>query len=161
MSNRLTSILTFLLAIGLVLGLSAPTLAADDTPPASPMEIVIEPEGNQMKYATTKFTVKPGEKVRLVFKNTASSPAMIHNVVLLATSDDTVVQEVGQAGAGAGASADYVPDHDAVLAATDVAKPGKTVEVTFTAPEEAGSYTYVCTYPGHWATMQGTMVVEE
>jgi azurin len=159
MSNRLTSILTFLLAIGLVLGLSAPTVAANDTPPASPTKIVIEPEGNQMKFATTEFTVEPGEKVRLVFENTASSPAMIHNVVLLSTSNDAVVREVGQAGAGAGASADYVPDHDAILAATDVAKPGETVEVTFTAPEKTGEVTYVCTYPGHWATMQGTMRV--
>jgi len=40
---------------------------------------------------------------------------MIHNVVVLTTSDDAVVQEVGPAGA----SADYVPDHDAVLAATE------------------------------------------
>jgi len=160
MSNRLTSILTFLLAIGLVLGLSAPPVAADGTPPTSPTKIVVEPEGNQMTFATTEFTVEPGEEVRLVFENTADSPAMIHNVVLLTTSDDAVVQKVGQTGASAGASADYVPDHDAVLAATDVAKPGETVEVTFTAPEEAGAYTYVCTYPGHWATMQGTMRVE-
>jgi len=43
---------------------------------------------------------------------------------------------------------------------TEVAKPGETVEVTFTAPEEPGAYTYLCTYPGHWATMQGTMRVE-
>jgi azurin len=160
MSHRLTSILTFLLAIGLVLGLSAPTLAADDTPPTSPTKIVIEPEGNQMKFATTEFTVEPGEEVQLVFENTADSPAMIHNVVILTTSDDAVVQEVGPAGASAGASADYVPDHNAVLAATEVAKPGETVEVTFTAPENPGEYTYLCTYPGHWATMQGTMHVE-
>jgi len=162
MSNRLPSILTFLLAIGLVLGLSAPAVrAADDPPPTSPTKVVIEPEGNQMKFATTEFTVEPGEEVRLVFENTADSPAMIHNVVLLTKGDDAVVQKVGQAGASAGASADYVPDHDAVLAATDVAEPGETVEVTFTAPDEPGEYTYVCTYPGHWATMQGTMIVEE
>jgi len=159
MSNRLTPILTFLLAIGLVLGLWAPPVAADDPPPTSPTKIVLEPEGNQMTYATTEFTVEPGAKVRLVFENTADSPAMIHNVVLLATSDDAVVQKVGPAGASAGASADYVPDHDAVLAATEVAKPGETVEVTFTAPDEPGAYTYLCTYPGHWATMQGTMRV--
>jgi len=159
MSNRLTSILTFLLAIGLVLGLSAPPVAADDAPPTSPTKIVLEPEGNQMKFAASEFTVEPGQEVRLVFENTADSPAMIHNVVMLTTSDDAVVKEVGPAGASAGASTDYVPDHEAVLAATEVAKPGETVEVTFTAPKEPGAYTYVCTYPGHWATMQGTMRV--
>jgi Azurin len=133
---------------------------SDPTDATPPTEIAIKPEGNQMKFATKEFTVSPGEEVRLVFENTADSPAMIHNVVFLTTSDDGVVKEVGQAGASAGAASGYVPDHDAILAATDVAKPGETVEVTFTAPETSGEYTYVCTYPGHWATMQGTMRVE-
>jgi azurin len=125
-----------------------------------PTEIVIEPEGNQMKFATTVFSVEPGKEVRLVLENTADSPAMIHNVVLLTTSDDATVREVGQAGSSAGRKVEYVPDHDAILAATDLAEPGETVEVTFTAPDEPGEHTYLCTYPGHWATMQGTMHVE-
>lgn len=154
-------ILTTLLVVGVVwtAGQAAESSSLEDENPIPPTNIVIEPEGDQMTYATTEFSVEPGEEVRLVFENTASSPAMIHNIVLLTTSDDAIVQEVGQAGISAGASADYVPDHNAVLAATDTADPGETVEVTFTAPEEPGEYTYVCTYPGHWATMQGTMRV--
>ena len=93
MTNRWISILTLLLTTGLVLGLSAPAVqAADDAPPTSATKIVMEPDGNQMTYATTEFSVEPGEKVRLVFKNTASSPAMMHNVVLLTNSDDAVVR---------------------------------------------------------------------
>ncbi len=140
--------------------------ASSDTAPlailsqAPPTEIVIEPEGNQIVYATTEITVQPGQEVRLVFKNTASSPAMKHNVVLLETADESVVREVGEAGMQAGAANDYVPDHDAILAYTPVADPGETVEITFTAPERPGEYTYLCTYPGHWATMQGTLRVE-
>lgn len=163
MNTRLTSAFAFLLAIGLAWAL--PTQAVGPDPvtakgPTSPMKVVLEPEGNQMKFATTEFTVNPGEEVRLVFKNTANSPAMVHNVVMLTTSEDAVAREVGQAGASAGASANYAPNHDAILAATEVAKPGETVEVTFTAPENPGEYTYLCTYPGHWTTMQGTMRVE-
>jgi plastocyanin len=40
-----------------------------------------------------------------------------------------------------------------------MAEPGKTVTFEFTAPE-AGTYTYICTYPGHWMKMQGTLIVE-
>jgi len=163
MHIQLPSIPIVLLVFGLAWALpaqAAVTAPDPDANPAPPTKIVLEPEGNQMKFATTELTVEPGEEVRLVFENTADSPAMIHNVVLLTTSDEAVAQKVGQAGAGAGASANYVPDHEAVLAATELADPGETVEVTFTAPEEPGEYTYLCTYPGHWATMQGTLRVE-
>lgn len=163
MRIRSISILVPLLFAGLLWVLpihAAEASPAHDKSDAPPTVVVIKPEGNQMKYATTEFTVKPGQEMRLVFANTADNPAMIHNVVLLTTSDNTVVREVGQAGASAGASANYVPDHDAILAATDVADPGETVEVTFTAPKKPTEYTCLCTYPGHWATMQGAMRVE-
>ncbi|PEN07957.1 hypothetical protein CRI93_05805 [Longimonas halophila] len=123
-------------------------------------EITLQPEGNQMKYATTELTVEAGETVRLVFENIAESPSMVHNVLILNTDDEEVVERVGTAGQSAGQSEGYVPDDDAIIAHTPLAQPGETVEVTFTAPEEPGEYTYVCTYPGHWAMMQGTLVVE-
>ena len=165
--NAMRTFFSLFIAALLFAGLAwtPPAFSADpptllDSGAVPPTEIVIEPEGNQMKFATTEFSVEPGEEVRLVLKNTADSPAMIHNVVLTTTSDDATAQEVGQAGSSAGKTAAYVPDHDAVLAATDLAEPGETVEVTFTAPDDPGEYTYLCTYPGHWATMQGTMRVE-
>ena len=123
-------------------------------------EITLQPEDNQMKYATTELTVEAGETVRLVFENIAESPSMVHNVLILNTNDEEVVERVGMAGQSAGQSEGYVPDDDAIIAHTPLAQPGETVEVTFTAPEEPGEYTYVCTYPGHWAMMQGTLTVE-
>jgi Azurin len=123
--------------------------------------VTLHPKGNQMKYKETEFTVPADTEIELVFENTATSPSMQHNVVLLneAPSDD-IFEEVGQAGVKAGANEDYVPDHAAILAATPISKPGETVSVTFTTPSEPGDYGYVCTYPGHWAIMQGTMHVE-
>lgn len=158
---------TLVLLIGLVgtLPVQGNSSASSDVlsqePPTQepPKEVVIEPEGNQMTYATTELTVKPGQEVHLVFKNTASSPAMKHNVVVLETSEERIVKEVGAAGTKAGASNEYVPEHDAVLAHTPLADPGETVEVTFTAPDTLGDYTYLCTFPGHWMTMQGTLRV--
>ena len=37
---------------------------------------------------------------------------------------------------------------------------GKTAEVTFTAPQQIGEYTFLCSFPGHFAVgMRGTLVV--
>ncbi|WP_022834633.1 plastocyanin/azurin family copper-binding protein [Salisaeta longa] len=130
------------------------------TPAGVDKLVTIEPKGNQMKYKQTEFTVAPGAKVKLVFDNTATSPSMQHNVVVLTKGPtDEHFQEVGTTGMQAGMSNDYVPDLPLVLAATPIAKPGETVSVTFTAPSETGDYGYVCTFPGHWATMQGVMHV--
>jgi azurin len=123
-------------------------------------EITLQPQGNQIAYATTELTAQAGETVRLVFENTADSPAMVHNVLLLNTNDEEVIQRVGTASQAAGEAEGYVPDDDAIIAYTPLAQPGETVEMTFTAPEEPGEYTYLCTYPGHWAIMQGTLTVE-
>ena len=121
-------------------------------------ELTIQPVGNQMKYEQTEFTVPAGEEITVTFENTATSPAMEHNVVVLTSNEDAVVDRVGQAAMGAGDS-EYVPDDEAVLAATDMAAPGETVSVTFTAPSEPGTYRYICTFPGHYTVMQGTMTV--
>lgn len=121
--------------------------------------VTLHPKGNQMKYRETEFTVAPGETIKLVFDNTATSPSMQHNVVVLNSTKEDVFQRVGEAGMKAGSSNDYVPEDDAILAYTPIAPPGETVSVTFTVPEETGDYGYVCTFPGHWATMRGTMKV--
>jgi azurin len=121
---------------------------------AAVQEIVIEPVGDEMKFATTEFTVKAGTKVKLTMKNTAKSPAMQHNVVVLKPAAD--INAVGMAGMQAGAAKQYVPESDAVLFATAIAMPGETKSIEFTAPP-AGDYPFICTFPGHFALMKGVM----
>lgn len=122
-------------------------------------EVTITPVGEEMRYAVTEFTVQPGETVNLTFQNTATSAAMQHNVVILRDNDDATVERVGQAAMAAGEANDYIPNDDAILAHTPLAQPGETVSVTFTAPTEPGTYRYICTFPGHYMMMQGTMTV--
>ena len=119
------------------------------------VQVEVKPLGNQMKYETTQFEVKAGQKVTLIMNNTASSPAMKHNVVIL--TDKNAVQEIGTAAITA---KDHLPDHPAIYAATPLADAGQTTSVTFTAPEKKGNYLYICTYPGHYMMMQGTMIVK-
>ena len=112
--------------------------------------------GETMAYDTTSLTVKAGQKVHLVLTNHATSQAMKHNWVLVQPGKE---DEVATAGMTAGEAAGYVPAGDAeVLASTPLSQPGGQVEVTFTAPA-AGTYPYMCTYPGHYKTMHGTLTV--
>lgn len=152
---RTSSLFQLLLSAAVLTGLALvtqTTLAHTD-----PIKTVtITPEGNKMAFAQKQITVQPGQRVKIIFENTATSPAMQHNLVLLNTAEKDVVRRVGQAALSA---EDYVPDDPSIVAATDVAKPGETTSVTFTAPQTPGEYTYVCTYPGHYVSMQGTLVV--
>jgi azurin len=125
-----------------------------------PAQITLTPLGEAMRYEQTEFTVRPGQIVELTFNNTATSAAMQHNVVLL--YDEASVGIVGRA-ASASAATDYIPEDEAdrILAFTSMAAPGETVSVTFTAPLIPGDYPYICTFPGHYAMMQGVMHVRE
>jgi azurin len=86
---------------------------------------------------------------------------MAHNFVLLTMNADAA------AFANAAAKArdnEYIPTdmEDQIIAHTDLAAGGETVEVTFTAPEETGEYEYICSFPGHYSGgMKGMLNVKE
>src|SRR5207247_2052195 len=73
-------------------------------------------------------------------------------------------EEIGQAAEKMAPQPDaslrlYVPDSPKVLFATKLLDPGQKVKLAFTAPAEPGDYPYLCTYPGHWRRMIGTLAV--
>jgi azurin len=118
--------------------------------------------GDDMKFNVTKIDAKPGETIRIVLKSVGTLPkiAMAHNVVVLKADADQI--KFTQAGMTA-RDTDFIAPalKSQVLAATALAGPGETVEVTFKAPAKAGSYPYVCTFPGHFAAgMKGQLVVK-
>lgn len=116
--------------------------------------LTLTPKGNSMQFEQTTLQAKPG-LIRVTFKNTATVAAMQHNVVFVqkSTSD-----QVGVKGIGAGPDRGYVPDIEAVLAATRLIGPGQ--EDTIVMKLEADTYEYICTFPGHYLQMRGTLVVK-
>jgi azurin len=124
---------------------------------------VVEIEGNDMmKFSVTSITARPGEQLTVRLKVVGKMPkmAMAHNFVLLRAGADATT--FANAAAMAGATA-YIPAarKGDVLASTAVAGAGETVEVTFKAPATAGTYTFLCSFPGHFAAgMRGTLVVK-
>ncbi len=120
------------------------------------IEVVIQPVGNEMKYATEEFSVKPGQKVKLIMDNLATVPFMKHNVVILLDAskmENIASQAISKQG--------EVTQSSAILAATAIAAPGQKTEIEFIAPTQEGEYIYFCSYPGHYMMMQGKMIVKK
>lgn len=115
---------------------------------------------DQMKFDKTLFKVKAGEPVKLDFKNVGSLPAeaMSHNVVVLFPGTD--VQAFGEAAVTAKDS-EHIPQNmlSDVVAHTKMLGPGESDDITFTLPDP-GVYDFICTFPGHFASMRGKIVAE-
>lgn len=115
--------------------------------------------GKNLTFATQQIEVSAGEPIQLTFANPDVVP---HNWALVAPD---ALRTVGQLANRMisdpeSAAKHYVPDSGDVLAYTDVVSPGEEFSVYFVAPEQPGRYPYLCTFPGHWMVMNGTMVVE-
>ena len=121
--------------------------------------ITINVTGNSMAdmaYDPMSFTVKAGDKVKLTMINQNTAEGMLHNWVLVKLGSG---QEVATEGIAAGTAKNYIPENPNVLAASGLAKPKETITLDFIAPA-AGSYNYICTYPGHFPAMIGKLIVE-
>jgi azurin len=118
--------------------------------------------GDTMTFDKTQIEAKPGELLHVVLKDEGTSPKAVmgHNFVVLKAG--TNVDAFNKAAFNARAT-EYIPPSmkSAVLAKTKLAGPGDSVDVTFKAPLKPGSYTYLCSFPGHYAMgMKGTLVVK-
>lgn len=114
---------------------------------------------DDMKYDATLFKIKAGQDVKLTLKNIGKLPkaAMSHNVVILAQGTD--VQAFGEAAVPAAAT-EHIPASMAsdVIAHTKLLGPGESDNITFKIADP-GVYDFICTFPGHFGTMKGKIVV--
>jgi plastocyanin len=111
-----------------------------------------------MKYDVTEVRAAPGEVIEFVLEN---PDTMQHNLLVTMPGKMPEVgvacDKMGETIEGKGRQ--FVPDLPSVLAAMGLVDPGKTGRVFWVVPEKAGTYPYVCTYPGHWRTMNGKVKV--
>lgn len=116
--------------------------------------------GDDMKFDLTEIKVKEGQTVRLTLRHTGKAPktAMGHNFVLLAAGAD----KAGFAKEAMGAKDnDYIPPalSKEIIAHTRTIGGGETDTIEFKAPPK-GTYGFLCSFPGHFPTMQGKFIVE-
>ena len=125
--------------------------------PSSNASNVIELTANdQLKFDKIELHVKANEPVSLTLKNIGTMPkeSMGHNFVLLKDGTDL---------AAFATSAISAPEHipannSAIVAHTKLLGPGESDTIEFTVP--AGTYTYICSFPGHYMSMTGVLIAE-
>ncbi|MEP0007480.1 MAG: azurin [Balneola sp.] len=143
----------------IILFLSAFLSFSTATNPATNVATEITVEANdRMQFDTKEISVKAGEKITLTLKHVGKLPkqAMGHNWVLL--KEGVVVKDFAMEAMKAKDN-DYLPkDSKDVIVATELLGGGETDTITFEAPAK-GTYTFICTFPGHYGIMQGTFVV--
>ena len=129
-------------------GGSGGTNAGGGTP--TTVEVSADPSG-QLKFQPETLNATACQPITVSFKNPAS---LQHNWVLVTPGQE---QAVADAAASKGGDATGVAG---VIAMTSVltANGDETKEVP---AQQAGTYTYICTVPGHYAAgMKGTLTVE-
>ncbi|TVZ25850.1 azurin [Gillisia sp. Hel_I_86] len=143
------------------------TQVEESTPAATKDEVIDDSVANvtitgndQMKFNKVEIRVKAGQKVKLTLQHVGKMEKNImgHNWALLAKDADMAA--IGQAAAEA-ADTDYIPASlkDQIIVHTKMLGGGESDTIEFEAPEP-GTYTFICTFPGHYALMQGKFIVE-
>jgi plastocyanin len=122
--KRFTLFITLLLA-GLLLA------ACGGAEPAGPTPVTIDVAGyDEFRFEPASITVEAGAEVTINFQNAG---ALEHNWLLVSQAVDAASATEADALAGAN---------------TGIIGAGESTSITFTAPP-AGTYTMVCTVPGH------------
>lgn len=127
---------------------------------SEPMTIELEGHDNMTYSGDTKVNVKAGQEITLILKNVGELPkeTMGHNVVIL--TPGTNLADFGAAAINA-KDDDYIPASlsSSIIAHTKLLGPGESDTITFQL-DTPGVYDFICSFPGHWATMKGTITVK-
>lgn len=129
------------------------TMPKDWTQPDRVLKLGTKPG---LMFDVTRFEVKAGSKVRLIFNN---NDDMTHNVVIVAPG---AADEVGTLALNLGlkgSEMSYVPNSPKVLFHTALIGPDATESIYFTAPTTPGEYSFICSFPGHASVMRGIIKV--
>lgn len=115
---------------------------------------------DQMQFNKAELKVPVGEPVVLTLKHAGkmAKNVMGHNFVLL---DQGVDFKDFAEKATLASDNDYIPasDQTSILAHTKVIGGGESDTIEFTI-SQAGTYEFLCTFPGHYAIMRGVLIAE-
>ena len=117
---------------------------------------------DRLKYSVEEIKASPGEKMQITLKTISDLPSnqMAHNWVLL--EKNTNARSFVNEGLD-NKKNDYIDPslEKKIITKTKMLAGGEKETINFEAPEEAGEYMYICTFPGHFqAGMKGWLIVE-
>lgn len=158
MNNLILILITIVVFTSCESGESKNNEALEEQGHSTINKITIE-SNDAMEFNLYEVEVFEGQTVELTLKHTGVMPlaAMGHNWVLLQEGVDEY--DFGMKAMKA-TETDYIPESekDKVIAHTKTLGGGEEDTITFKAPN-AGTYTYCCTFPNHFAIMKGKMIV--
>jgi len=115
---------------------------------------------DEMKYDQTVLKALAGKPITLTFTHigTMDKNVMGHNFVLLTPGTDI---DNFAAIALTAKDNDFIPKSESskIIAHTKLLGGNESDTIEFTVPEK-GTYDYICTFPGHVATMRGKLIVQ-
>ena len=126
--------------------------------PKEPIKLRLGTAGNTLEFDNKTLEVETGRAVELTLTNRGSMP---HNILIgipgslekIGTEADLLLAN------GTGEKLQYIPAISEVLFSSELVGPFNETTLRFTAPSRPGRYPFVCTFPGHWRTMNGVLVV--
>ena len=113
----------------------------------------------KMIFNKEEIVVKAGVAITLIFENPDGMP---HNIVIGKPGSFEKIGKAADAMAAQkrGYEKNFVPSIPEVLFSTPLIQSGKSYRLDFKAPQKPGAYPFVCTFPGHWQTMKGKIIVQ-
>ena len=117
---------------------------------------------DNMMFDKRKISVDSScEKFVINFEHKGKMPIAAggHNVVIIKTDDfNTVVKKIDMK---LGAETGFLPETPEVLAKTAIIGGGEKASLSIDTSklEKGGSYQFICSFPGHYAVMKGTLEV--
>ena len=142
-----------------------PVESGQPTPTAapSPVELALSIDtakgADDFHYATDTLSAPAGAKITLTFSNKTNPDDEVgHNWVLVKPGQEDSVLASANA---AGDDRDWLDKEDpGIIAASKLIEGDDSDKVRFDAPE-AGTYTFLCTFPDHFTGgMKGTLTVQ-
>lgn len=145
--NWILILATPLIAAGIIFAADAPI----------EMKGITNDDGT-MSYDKKELTVTAGQTVSISFTNPDTAQ---HNFILAqpgslkvlgAAADKMVRDDTGE-------DVNYVPKSTQIIYVAPVLVPKKVTKFEFKAPAAPGQYVIICTFPGHWKTMNAVLNV--
>ncbi|MFT3750573.1 MAG: azurin [Agriterribacter sp.] len=138
-----------------------PAQPSTETTASASDAAVLEIAGNDlMKFDKAELRAKAGQKVKITLHHAGklAKEAMGHNLVILKSGTDIAAFAAKAVDAKA---TDYIPASESanIIAHTKLIGGGESDTIEFTAPA-AGTYPFICSFPGHYGFMKGEFIVE-
>jgi azurin len=121
--------------------------------------IVVKTVREQMRYDQPRLVVEAGKPFAIDLVNEDMMP---HNLVVVtpgSRQEIALAAQVMPIDKPDKQGRVFVPENSKVLGGTKLINPGKRELLMVPAIDQEGAYEYVCTFPGHWTIMWGTLVV--